>query len=353
MINNKSDFFSKKKLRILVLSILFILIIIFLINIKTILLPFIIAVLLAYLFNPVVIYLEKNNFSRKKALILLSALIFNLMIIIILFLVPRLLRELKNFIKVFPEYILLFQNNMTRWNNFLSNYFSREILGEFSEDIFQIIEDYISLKINDIIKIIMNSINVFFSFLGAPVITYYILRDIDTIKKRGLRIIPTGKKTKILNFIREVNNIFSGYLRGQAWLSLIIALLVSIGLYFLQIKFYLIFGLIAGITNIIPYIGPVLGAFPAVLFAFLFSPLQAIGSIILYFLVQEIESSFIQPKIMSQNVGLHPLSVIFSLLAGADLFGLWGLIFAVPLAGILKSFIMMLIEFLFPLDEVK
>jgi len=110
-------------------------------------------------------------------------------------------------------------------------------------------------------------------------------------------------------------------------------------------------GILTGITNIIPYIGPIIGSFPAVLIACLSSPLKALAVVLLFVLIQQIESVFIAPKILSKNVGLHPLAVIFSLLAGAELFGIWGLLFAIPVAGSIKVLTRLIIRHFSLLDN--
>jgi predicted PurR-regulated permease PerM len=164
------------------------------------------------------------------------------------------------------------------------------------------------------------------------------------IKRSFLKFVPKEKVKICFKITKEINDIFVGYLRGQIWISIIVAIMSGIGLYFLRIKFYIILALLSGITNMIPYIGPIIGAIPAVSISFFSSPLQALGVILLYVFIQQVESGLIAPKIMSEKVGLHPLTIIFALLAGAELLGVWGLIFAVPVSGIIKVFIKLFLK---------
>lgn len=347
----KNILFTKKTLRIIFLVLLIIVSFSFLIAVKKSLLPFFIGILFSYLFNPVISYFQKRGYPREKAVILLSIIVFNIVFIGALFLLPLLVKEMKSFVKILPDYIIFIRKWLERWNIYFKINYSAGYMKGMLDQFLQQIENYISLQLNNITEMIMSSITLIASFLGAPVITYYVLRDIDHLKKLGLGIIPSGKKGSILKFFRRVNDIFSGYLRGQAWLSLIITVLISIGLFVLKIKFFLLLGIIAGITNVVPYIGPTIGAIPAIFVASFSSPLQVIGIIVLYILIQQIESSFIQPRVMSESVGLHPLTVIFSLLAGTNILGIWGLIFAIPLAGIIKAFLILIFEFVFPLNQ--
>ena len=108
----------------------------------------------------------------------------------------------------------------------------------------------------------------------------------------------------------------------------------------------MIIGAIAGLGNVIPYFGPIIGAIPAVIIAFLDEPIKALWVIIAFFGIQQIESAVLQPKIVGDSVGLHPVFVIISLLIGGELFGIAGLLFAVPIAGSIKVVLKYLVKIL-------
>lgn len=134
----------------------------------------------------------------------------------------------------------------------------------------------------------------------------------------------------------EMDNSLGSFIRGQLLISAIVGVLIAVGLSIIGVDFALIIGLIAGIFNIVPYFGPVIGAIPAVISALLKSPLSAVYVVILFIVVNQVESSIISPNILGEHVGLHPVTVIFCIISGGYLFGILGVILAVPVTSIIK-----------------
>ena len=134
----------------------------------------------------------------------------------------------------------------------------------------------------------------------------------------------------------EMDNSLGSFIRGQLLISAIVGILIAVGLSIMGVDFALIIGLIAGIFNIVPYFGPIIGAVPAVVFALLKSPLTAVYVVLLFAVVNQVESSIISPNILGEHVGLHPVTVIFSIISGGYLFGILGVILAVPVTSIVK-----------------
>ena len=128
----------------------------------------------------------------------------------------------------------------------------------------------------------------------------------------------------------------TGYLRAQALSSLLVGIMLTVGLLFLKVDLAILIGVLGGIFNIIPYFGPVLGAFPAVLLAAQVSLWKALYVVLLFFVVNQLESMVILPRIIGGKVGLHPLGVVFLVLIGGELFGFSGIVFAVPIGAILQ-----------------
>jgi len=134
----------------------------------------------------------------------------------------------------------------------------------------------------------------------------------------------------------EIISVVTGYLRAQALSSLLVGLILTAGLLFLKVDLAILIGVLSGIFNIIPYFGPVLGAFPAVLLAAQVSLWKALYVVLLFLVVNQLESIVIFPRIIGGKVGLHPLGVIFLVLIGGELFGFGGIVFAVPIGAILQ-----------------
>jgi predicted PurR-regulated permease PerM len=161
----------------------------------------------------------------------------------------------------------------------------------------------------------------------------------DNTKKFITSVSPKKYQEYVIKLMDRISLRMGQWLRGQLILSFTVGFLVYIGLSILGIKYAFVLALIAAITEIIPYVGPFLGAFPGVLIGFTISPLTGVFTILLYFIIQQMENSFLTPKIMSKAVGLNPVIVIISILVGAKIGGPIGAIISIPVAIILSIFL--------------
>ena len=162
------------------------------------------------------------------------------------------------------------------------------------------------------------------------------LRDHEEMRERLFLYIPLEYRTPIKNVLREVNRALNGFFRGQLLISGAVGLLIYIGLSILKVRYALFIGFIAGLFDIIPYFGPIIGFIPAAAFAFLRSPISVLWVLAIFVLANQLESSIIAPKIIGDRVGLHPLAVIFAVLVGGELLGITGMLVAVPAASIVR-----------------
>lgn len=169
----------------------------------------------------------------------------------------------------------------------------------------------------------------------ALVISLYLLVDGPRFGERGLAIVPLQYRTKAVFLQDNVSRVLGAYLRGQLTLSLIIGLMAGVGTALLGLPYAVVLGVLAGLFELVPMFGPILSAIPAVLVA-LFMPFPTVVWVVLLFLaIQQFENNVLAPRISGHAVGLHPLGALFALLAGFQLAGLLGGLFAVPLAGVL------------------
>ncbi|HET6498347.1 MAG TPA: AI-2E family transporter, partial [Coriobacteriia bacterium] len=145
-----------------------------------------------------------------------------------------------------------------------------------------------------------------------------------------------ARRDETFKLVGEVTRVLEGFIRGQSLIGLIIGVLTAAGLAALGVPHALLIGIIAGVMNLIPYLGPFVGGAIAAISAAFVSPQLVLWSVLLVFAIQQIESAFLQPKIMSGQVHLHPVLVILSLLIGATIGGLVGMLFAVPVAAVAK-----------------
>jgi len=311
-----------------------------LLQIKSILFPFVISFILAYLFDPVTDWLEKLKIPRILGTLILLMLTFGIIIIIGIFLLPGLINELHTLIKKIPEVSANLQNilkdNLTK---FLHTFHIES--GELEKSLSNKLPD----SIEKILLSILTGLTSVGSFLGKlfyiiliPILTFYFLKDFEKIKNWIINIIPPKYKNHCHFYGWRFNRILGGYLRGQLIVCIIVGILTGVGFAVFNLPFALLIGALTGLLNIIPYIGLYLSLTLALLIGLLtpnivISLVKIIG---IFLIVQAIEAYIISPKIVGERVGLHPIAVILSILVFSNLFGFWGLLIGVPSAAVIK-----------------
>jgi len=224
---------------------------------------------------------------------------------------------------------------------------SIDIKGYLSQAIKQVYS-YLSVSINGIISLFAGIGNIIInSFIGL-FISFYLLKDYEFFKKLYLNsvsiIMSKGKFKNLNKTIFEINAIMSSFIRGQLLDGLIVGLISSIGLSILGLDFAFLIGLTAGIANIIPYVGPLIGCIPAIIIGLLSpNPIMALWAVLLLLAVQQLDSAVISPKVVGDSMGLHPIFVIMAITIGGSVAGILGMLLSVPIAGIIKLFLLKII----------
>jgi len=177
--------------------------------------------------------------------------------------------------------------------------------------------------------------NVFLFFV--PVIAYYFLRDFPSLRHQILSSLPPSFREPFCSLVRELDLVLGKFLRGQLTVAASVGVLTTLGLGLLGVPYAPFLGLLAGFSDLIPYIGPLAGALPGVLVAGGESLALALKALGVYFLVQQVENTILVPRILGQRVGLSPFWTLGALLLGAELGGPLGLVVAVPLAASLRA----------------
>ncbi len=172
-----------------------------------------------------------------------------------------------------------------------------------------------------------------FAAISVLVISFYLVAADRGMKHFIHDLVPTAQQTVVMNLIQKIQRKMGMWVVGQLILSVFIFLLTYIGLSILGVKYALFLALLAGLLEVVPYVGPFLSAIPAVFFALIQSPALVVGVIILYIIIQKTEGYVLVPKVMEKTVGTSPLVVLLALLIGFKLAGVLGLLLAVPLAG--------------------
>lgn len=168
------------------------------------------------------------------------------------------------------------------------------------------------------------------------VLAFYWLLERRNIEGTWLSLVPSDKRTEARQIIVEIEAKLGGYVRGQLLLAVIVGILSYFGLLILDIEYVLVLALLAGISELIPLVGPFIGAVPAVLVALVESPTKALLVVGLYFIIQQLENHLLVPKVMEHSVGLSALTVLVAVLAGAALLGIVGVVLSVPVASAIQ-----------------
>ncbi|HAX17421.1 MAG TPA: hypothetical protein DCY00_02350, partial [Actinobacteria bacterium] len=308
--------------------------------------PLLIGIVIAYMLIPLVKLLQKK--MRKIFAVTISYIIFLAIIFIILFfLIPLVIEQFKTFIMQIPYY-------MQSFSEYLSNLVATNALIKNMQDFFQIKSDQLtSEEISKYLLGMLNienfnifqgattvtrtAFNIIVNFIIGPLLGFYILKDTEMIHSAFLKIIPLRKKLEVDTILAKINRVFSRYIRGQLIISFIVGVLCTIALLILRIDFAVLLGFMAGLFNLIPFLGPIIGAIPAAFIALFVSPLKALLVVIIFVAIQQLDNYVISPNIMKYQIGLHPGIIILSLIAGGAVFGWIGLLLAVPMVAIIQE----------------
>ncbi len=205
------------------------------------------------------------------------------------------------------------------------------------EDTFS--QDDVSLRerLNRVRDIGVEVFHVLLILFLAPVIAFYLLVDLPHLRKAAEELVPEPARDEVTVVAHRLNRAIGGFFRGQLLVATIVGVMCSVGLLVIGLRFWFLVGMIAGLFNVIPLIGPWVGGIPGVVIALTTgSPLQALGVVVVMVTAQQIDNHFITPQVMHRTVQLHPAAVILALLVGGTLGGFFGLLLAVPTAAVLK-----------------
>ncbi len=316
----------------------------FTIEISGILLPFILAFILAYFLHPFVVSLQKRRFSRTFATSITTGLFCFFVISVFLILIPILQTQILALMGKVPVLVDVLWQKIQAIVLYTKENISHEQLAQISDSVSSTIFSLFNTLSAKLLKMLTGGI-VFFNIISliliTPVVLFYVLRDWHHVEKKVADMIPENAKEKAKLIFSEINRALSGFIRGQASVCLLLGLFYGISLSIIGLDFGLLVGLLSGILSFIPYFGFLTG----VVLSCLLGLVQAasmglwIGIASVFLIGQVLESYVLTPKLVGDKVGLHPVWVIFALLAGGSLFGFLGVLLAVPVAAVIAVFV--------------
>ncbi|HHV93241.1 MAG TPA: AI-2E family transporter [Firmicutes bacterium] len=308
----------------------------FLYAVRGILTPFVLGGAIAYLASPLVRKLEARQVPRSAA-ILLVYLGFALVVSIFFYaFIPSLIAELNQVLISLPRQTNRIEDLTRGAVGDLKRLPLPVNLQQAINNMIQRSEQLIQQFARQLVDFLVGVFSKLLWLLLAPVLAYYILLDWDDVGRRWLEAVPDSFRPAFVLLIQEIDGVLTGFVLGRLTISVIVGVFITLGLVLLDIQFAVLLGLIAGIFDLIPYLGPVLGGIPAVMLAFLSSPWKALWVVLLFAAVNQLEAVILSPRILGARVGLHPVVTIFALMAGGHLFGVGGILLAVPAAAALR-----------------
>lgn len=302
--------------------------------------PFVIAALLAYLGDPLVDRLERLRLSRTGAVAIVFALMTLVLVGVVLLLVPMLERQISTFIDQFPRYRDWFTGVALPW---LSERTGMDIEGFNLDSIYAVIQQHwqqaggvAATLWGGLSKSGMLIINWVVNLALIPVVAFYLLRDWDVMVEKIRLLLPRPIEPTVSRLARESDSVLGGFLRGQLSVMLALGTIYWIGLWMVGIDFALLIGMIAGLVSFIPYLGAIVGVGIGLIAALVqYGDWTHVLLVCLVFGVgQTLESILLTPFLVGDRIGMHPVAVIFAVMAGGQLFGFVGVLVALPVAAV-------------------
>ena len=298
------------------------------------LLPFLIGFGIAFLFEPLLEWLEKKKIKRKISIYLIIIFFSLLIYLIIKYAIPSFFYQINKLIDMIPSYLGNLENIIAKF----SKKFERTPIN------FQIDYDkigvFITNKLEEILAksgtILQRSFSSLLDILITPIIAIYFMLDYDKIEKLIKDYLTNHNKKDLYIALIDIKRIVRQYFKGVVIVMGILSIVSSICFMIIGIEYSIIFGLIIGITDIIPYIGPYIGGGIVGIFTLVANPSKILIVILIIVILQIIEGNYLLPKIQSKTSNIHPIIALIAVAVFGEIFGVLGMIFAIPLAKIIE-----------------
>ncbi len=319
-----------------ILKVVFIVLLLWLLwTIRSVVLLFLISIIISSAIDPVADFLRKRRIPRALSVLLVYALFLGLLALVGFLMVPPITQQFEQISKTdlydrFVSQVGVYRENLTHseWGRALNDSI-KDFAGTLGGTLFQTTKGVVT-GIVGVITVLT--------------ISFYLTAEENGMKNFIKHLAPYKHQVYVMGLVNKIQRKVGAWVLGQIILSVVIFGLTFIGLTVLKVEYALVLALIAGILELVPYIGPFIAAIPATLFAFLQNPPLAIAVIILYLVIQQLENHIIVPVVMSKSVGLNPVLVILAVLVGGTLAGIMGALIAIPVVSGISVFVADMME---------
>ena len=297
-------------------------------------LPIVLSGVLYYLLNPIVDYLEKKGVSRIYSIIGLFIAVIGLLVWGLVVIVPKIQEQTMSFIANFPEYVTTVEKVM---NDIFSNPIFSQVQVQLEASGEKLMA-WLTELLQSLSKITFKNIGNFFgavfsavvAIITMPFILFYLLRDGKQLGPYVVQFLPVKMRKPTLTVLKEMNEQISSYIRGQLTVAFAVAIMFMVGFSIIGLNYAITLGIMAGILNLIPYLGSFLAMVPAVFLGLVGGPALLVKVIVVFIIEQTIEGRFVSPLVLGSQLAVHPITILFVLLTSGQLFGLVGVILGIP-----------------------
>lgn len=299
--------------------------------------PFFIACFIAYLLHPLIEKLHEKGVPRTLAILLIYILFFGGLGYGVYKGTPAIITQLQEMNEQFPQFVNMYETWTDGVREQTENF--PEFVNEKVKQIFAGIEGKIQALLNKVMSTARGILDSLLIIFLIPFIVFYILKDYGEFYHIFWKIIPEKWRKDGQQLAKEIDKSLGNYIRGQLFVCLILGGVSALAFWFIGMKYPLLLGIIVGVTDIIPYFGPILGAIPTLMIAATVSTNLVIKAGIALAILQFVESNILSPYIVGRSLRMHPVVIMLALLIGGEVGGLVGLLLSVPLLAILRTII--------------
>lgn len=309
----------------------------FIYAVRQVLSPFIIAAFLSYILEPAVSVVQSTGISRTRSILLVYLMLACLLSLLIVYFIPAFVKDIQGLAGQIPRVIGMVQSYAVSAKEIVVKYnlpagIERGVINSLLRA-----EEFLGNLGSNAFSYFLSSATAVSYIVVAPIIAFYMLRDLNQWRRRAL-VAVSRYPLPYVDLLTDVDRVITGFVRGQTIVAAIVAVLVSGAAYVLGLRYGVVLGLVAGLGEFVPIFGPLFASIPVVLSGFMKSFSTGIWTLGVVAAIQWLDSNIIVPRVTGSRIGLHPLWILFSLMAGGRLLGFWGLFLGVPIAGVLAAF---------------
>jgi predicted PurR-regulated permease PerM len=310
-----------------------------------VILPIILAVIIYYLLRPILGLLEKIKIPRIWGILIIFLLLIGLVTLLVFLVFPFLKSQSIRLVEEIPFYFMQLIESLDgflRSSAIFSDYYLQmetditTVLNDLPTEIGQFFQSTLTGIATGISSLIGVLTSFILAIVTVPFIVFYLLKDGEKLPKYVMKLFPPRMRDDLQAVFTGIDKQISSYIQGQILVSICIGFMIFIGFSIIGMDYALLFGVIAMVTSVVPYLGPVIAVTPAAVIALVTSPFMLIKLAVVWTVVQLVEGKFISPQIMGKSLHVHPITIIFALITSGSLFGVPGVILGIPGYAILK-----------------